>query len=150
MLHLTSNSLVFAAFFISGCVATAPLYTPPASERSASVSFETTVTVPTRHAYVSDSGTCADRGKVQSPGESRVPAEKKVLIQQGFFSIWALHTQHCNLAATFTPVSGERYVSSYRMNGETGVCQMDISRINRDGTRSPEPTAAKVSSCPRP
>jgi len=140
--------LVFAAFFVAGCVAPVPMYTPPTSGRSASISFETTVTVSTRHAYVADSGTCADRGKVQSPGEFRVPAGKKVLIQQGFFSNWAVYTQHCNLALTFTPIPGERYVSSYRMNGETQRCQMEISRINPDGTRSPEPSAVKVSSCP--
>jgi hypothetical protein len=150
---LVIGMAVVAAFALTGCVATLPpaaTYAPPASGPTATLVLETTVTVNTRHAYVSGTGSCAGRATVQSPGEVRVPAGKPLLVQQGFFSIWVGHTKHCNIAATFIPLEGRRYVAKYQMDGKTLICAMNIWKVAADGTRMPEPTSVQASGCTEP
>jgi len=134
---------------LSGC-ATPPPYIAPTSGATALIDFETSVTVATRHAYVSKNGTCAGRENVNGPTQVRVPTSEQVLVQQGFYSNWGTHTLHCNLAVTFSPKSGERYVSTYQMNGETRQCQIGIWHLGADGKRSPELSAVSVTACPEP
>jgi hypothetical protein len=128
----------------------AATYVPPASGPVASLTLETTVTVNTRHAYVSGSGSCAGRATVQSPGNVRIAAGRPVLVQQGFFSIWVGHTKHCNIAATFVPLAGRHYVASYQMDGKTLVCEMKVWRLEQGGARMPEPTAVQANACAEP
>lgn len=146
----TAHLLTVATLALSGCVAAVPPYVPPAAGPTAVLELETTVTVNSRHAYVSNTGSCAARAVVKSPGEVRVPAGKPLLVQQGFFSVWVASTRHCNIALTFVPLAGQRYVASYQMDGKTSICEMNVWRVGAGGARLPEATADQVNSCAEP
>ena len=141
-------SFVALILSVSGCMV--PIYVPPSAGDNATLVLETTVGAETRHAYVANSGTCDDRGIVKSPSEVHIPAGKQILVQQGFYSIWISYTLHCNLAVTFMPKAGERYVSSYQMDGNTRQCHMTLWRIDDKGKRHLEPSVIRISPCSEP
>ena len=147
---LLAAAVCASSFALQGCVATLPQHAPPASGPSAQLRLDTTVTVASRHAFVSGTGQCAARALTASPGDVRIPAERPVLVQQGFFSVWPMSTRHCNIALVFKPDAAGRYLAAYRMNGETRVCQMDLWKIHTDGSRTLETSARPVHPCAEP
>ena len=74
---------------------------------------------------------------------TRIPSNRRIFIEQGYSL-----RDDCRIVISFEPMPNAAYVSSFSLDKTRRLCTMELSRVDADGKRVPEPTAQREENSP--